>query len=115
MFIGSHFLAGLRSFFKTFFKKKDPLKVYGMVKKKLEFWSFGRRLWEDNDIRVNCSETLSDGSTNIVWQRQVQTNNPALKRIKTTYAKIIIQRVFLHTNAQELEEDLYKSGNEYFV
>ena len=108
MLIGSHFLAGLRSFFKSFFKKKDPLKVYGMVKKKLEFRSPGRRLWEDNDVGVDCGETLSDGSTNIVGQWQAQTNNPALKKIKSTHAKIVTQRVFPHTNARELEEDLYK-------
>jgi len=54
-------------------------------------------------------QTLADGSTNIVqWQRQAQTKNPALKKIKSTHAKIVTQRVFPNSDARELKEDVYK-------
>ena len=102
------FSAGLRSFFKSFFRRNNPLKVYGLVKQKIRIERRGGRLWQDNDVRVDCGETLSDGSTNIIWQRQAQTKNPALKRIKSTHAKIVTQRVFPHTDVRELEEDLYR-------
>ena len=75
---------------------------------KIEIQRPGGRLWQDNDIRIDRGQTLADGSTNIVWQRQAQTNNPALKKIKNTHSKIVVQRVFPNSDARELEEDVYK-------
>lgn len=72
---------------------------------RIEIQHPGGRLWQDNDIRVDRGQTLPDGSTNIVWQRQKQTKNPALKKIKNTHAKIVTQRVFADSDARELEED----------
>jgi hypothetical protein len=53
----------------------------------------GERLWENDDIRVDRGETLPDGTVNIVWQRQSQTKNPALKKISDTHTKILTQKI----------------------
>jgi hypothetical protein len=101
------FSVGLRSFFKSFLKKNNPVKLYGLIKMKIEIQHPGRRLWQDNDIRVDHGLTLADGS-NIVWQRQARTKNRALKKIENTHAKIITQHVFPNSDARELEEDVYE-------
>ena len=75
---------------------------------KIEIQHPGGRLWQDNDIHVDRGQTLADGSTNIVWQQQAQTKNPALKKIKSTHAKIVTQRFFPNSDAQELKEDVFK-------
>lgn len=100
------FSTGLRSFFKSFFKKNDAIKLYELVKVKIEIKGPGQRLWQDNDVRIDRGETLSDGSTNIVWQRQAQTKNGALKRFDT-HSKIVTQRVYRNRNVRKLEKDLY--------
>jgi len=102
------FSVGLRSFFKSFFKQNDPEEFYGLIKTKIDVQHPGGRLWQNNDIRVDRGQTLADGSTNIVWQRQAQTKNPALKKIKKTHAKIVTQRVFPDSDARKLEEDIYE-------
>jgi hypothetical protein len=102
------FSVRLRSFFKSFFKKNDYIKLYGLAKTKIIHGHPGRRVWENNDVRIDRGETLADGSINIVWQKQAQTKNPALKRIKSTHDKIVTQRVFVHNDARDLMEDLYK-------
>jgi len=69
---------GLHTFFRHFFKKNDPIKLYGLVQKKIEIKRPGERLWENNNIRINHGEMLADRSMNIIWQRQAQTNNPVM-------------------------------------
>ncbi len=96
---------GLHAFFRHFFKKNDPIKLYGLVQKKIEIKYPGEQLWENNNICIDCGKTLADGSTNIVWQRQVQTNNLALKKINT-HAKIATQQIF--PNSDALQKDVYK-------
>lgn len=102
--------AGLRKFFKIFFKKNDATRLYGSIKTKIEIQRPGGRLWQDNDIRIDRGQTLADGSTNIVWQRQAQTKRPALKRIRDTHTSIIVQRVFPSSEAQDLKEDVFKKA-----
>jgi hypothetical protein len=75
---------------------------------KIENQHPGGRLWKDDDIRVDRGETLADRSTNIVWQRQAQTKDPALKKIKNTHAKIVTQWFFPNSDARELKEDFFK-------
>lgn len=82
-----------------------------MVKKRIETKSPGSRLWENTDIRIDRGETLADGSTNIVWQRQAQTKNPALKKINS-HAKIATQCVSPNSDVQKLRNE---TGDEYVV
>jgi hypothetical protein len=98
---------GFRSFFRSFFKKNDPVKLYGLILVKIKTKCPGRHLWENKDIRIDWGETLKDGFTNIVWQRQAQTKNPTLKRINT-HAKIVTQQVAPDSDAWELQKDIYK-------
>jgi hypothetical protein len=102
------FFVGLCSFFRSFFKKNEPVKFYRLVQKRIESKRPGDRLWENEDIRIDRGETLTDGFANIVWQRQAQTKNPALKKIKNTHAKIVTQRVSPNSDAWELQKDVYK-------
>lgn len=67
----------------------------------------GRRLWENDDVRIDRGEDLADGSINIVWQKQSQTKNQALRKIKSTHEKIVTQRVFRNSKARDLVEDVY--------
>ena len=101
------FSAGLRSFFKSFFKKNDPIKLYESLKVKIQTRGPGQRLWQDNDVRIDRGQTLEDGSTNIIWQRQAQTKIPALKKITNTHAKIVTQRIYPNHDVRTLEEDFY--------
>jgi hypothetical protein len=102
------FSVGLRSFFRVFIKKNDAIKLYGLVQRNIEGTPPGHRLWQNHDIRIDRGETLADGSTNIVWQRQAQTTNPALKKIKNTHAKIATQRVFSTSDPRELQKDIWE-------
>lgn len=99
---------GLRGFFKSFFKANEPVKLYELVQTKIAIKRPGARLWKNDDIRIDRGETLSDGSTNIVWQRQRQTKSPALKKIRSTHAKIVTQRVYPNSDWRELQKDFYK-------
>jgi hypothetical protein len=103
----SSFFAGLRTFFKTFFKKNDPIKLFTSVKKKIELKQPGERLWENDDIRIDRGETLADGATNIVWQRQAQTKEPALKKITDTHSKIVTQEVSPKSDPAHLKDDFF--------
>ena len=94
-------------FFRSFFKKNDPTKLYWLVQKRIETKRPGGRLWENTDIRIDRGETLADGSTNIVWQRQALTKVPALKKINT-HTKIVTQRVSPNSDAQELQKDFFE-------
>jgi hypothetical protein len=68
----------------------------------------GDRLWKNNDIRIDRGETLADGFTNIIWQRQAQTKNPVLKKIKNIHAKIATQRISPNSDPRELQKDIFK-------
>jgi hypothetical protein len=99
------FSAGLRTFSKAFFKKNHPVKLYGLVQKRVETKPPGHRLWESQDVRIDRGETLA-GSTNVVWQRQRQTKNPALMKIDS-HAKTVTQQVSPSSDARKLQKDLF--------
>ena len=94
-------------YFRAFFKKNNAAELYGLVQKRIEIRRPGGRLWENADIRIDRGETLADGFTNIVWQRQAQTKNPALKKINS-HAKIATQQVSPKCDTEKLLKDLYK-------
>jgi len=71
--------------------KNNPAELYRLVQKRIETQRPGGRLWENTDIRIDRGETLANGFTNIVRQKQLQTKNPALKKINS-HAKIATQR-----------------------
>jgi hypothetical protein len=102
------FFVGLRSFLRAFFKTHESVKFYGLIQKKIETKRPGDRLWENNDIRIDRGETLADGSTNIVWQKQAQTKNPALRKIASTHAKILTQRISPRSDRRKLEKDAHR-------
>jgi hypothetical protein len=102
------FSVGLHSFFWAFFKKHESVKFYGLIQKKIKTKHPGNRLWENNDIHIDCGETLADGSTNIVWQKQAQTKNPALKKIASTHAKLLTQQISPRSNPRKLEKDAHR-------
>lgn len=83
------------------------MEIYGLLLKRIGSKRPGDRLWQNNDLRIDRGETLSDGSTNVVWQRQRQTKKPALKKIDT-HTKIVVQKVFPNSRAGELWEEFYR-------
>jgi hypothetical protein len=97
----------LRSFFKSFFKRNDAVKLYGLLQKRLESKRPGDRLWQNEDIRIDRGETLADGSTNVVWQRQAQTKHLILKTFGS-HSKIVTQRIFVNDEAGKLVQDIFR-------
>jgi hypothetical protein len=98
---------GLRTFFKSFFKKNEPIAFYAQLANKIGSTRLGERLYQDDNVRIDLGEPV-EGGVNVVWQKQKQTKNPALKAINSTHSKIATQIVNPNDpeNGAELHADL---------